>query len=1410
MTEVQKILLDRLVKTLPITLRIRQLNTNYEWILKGIENDTIPLSIYVDLPNELCIGKYTIEPSWNGIEYQQEIEKTLSLWSSWAQHNTFTIYTQAQLLAISSPICYYAAETSLKLSIANWECKSAIVRFSQLHQTNQSHDYTVFVNVGNEYVNVVTPKFTEAGYYNLAVSTNDGVHYTTFESPHLFVYHKPSCEFVSPEYGISRGNTELNLRIVFTHPRADEDHLLVALEDTDFEDHGLIRVRFILNDACLATVNGSISNCRKYIQCRTPKNTAVESFQFSQTEAIALELSLDGELFFPMTPKKPFMYYAPPQLKSYYVTSGPVTGGTYLSIELWNLLPCTLFTRVRFRCPKTFLVKDAPATKQHQSLYSLQCTTPPWIISEDADKDYALVIVEITLNGVDFHTETKRFQLSTNEYFQGYGSSFLYYREPKIYFVTPAYVSTLGGVDVVLHGDALHNYGDRIQVAFSSGKTTRYIDGRVVGASIVCTSPSFIPGLCNVLVSLNAQQFSGHWNGHGDCISNDVDSQVRMFEPPVFTTLVPSSSPLSGGGTMQIYGKNFIETGSIEVRFAAPDIDFEVKVPGRVIEVKRLESIEHGDAFDQSEICRILRALCIPIQKLYADNPYPSVADSIENLENGGSVWHAWTIYLVNLLKQTSKRIVPKQIKTATLLLLFYLSCNTNFAPMLILEGLVPALVEEILYIQHPLVLQASPVVSLSPLCHELNPLIAVDAMRYCVESLVIELTNLRQLDYLIPLGPASMLYILESISLPQTEVDECLIIEPQQPVAPCTESPRNVHDKLARIVAQSTLYQYHLAVRILVVLTMKVLSKANSIERRRLLDDGVIQALSLASTLPQDFGESNTKQEIPNTNDNLNSNAINYERSIDRIANDNIYSFVTQSPRDFGICTVLSIKHAASMARSGLSYFSQEELHKIHREQSLLRSLASKMINSTKEETKFKRLLKDPTYQLFTRSELIIQQLQKPPTPLPSPIHDKIALKSKSPGKQSIAPLQVRLDAVKAPIPMPKVCICPRCEENYVIIMVKHAEDVSQSLVQSFLLLRKGLDASEDFRAWIANQPTKAQREDKIRIEKEHQLALEAAKKQAFELEMAIKAACERENALMILHDKPKESEQERRIRLEEKRRELAAWRAQRELNNALQVEKILHEKQEALERVEMAKHDVSLWIVKKKEAINPAEVEEARINLLRQQIREAKSIQMEEKSMRAEDNRARLHRKYLWEQCELQKALEAKNIARELRCMHVEETQCRQTWHEHDEKAKDDQLNEKLDQRKRLKADERKKRRQQLHPELYSNWKRVYVDKTTFYYENSVTGQTQWETPVLQDPPSGWELIPDASSGKFYYYNSSTGESSWEMPSYTENTVEMDENPWTECLSEDGATYYYNTTTGQSVWSISEQDKS
>ncbi|EQC41949.1 hypothetical protein SDRG_00799 [Saprolegnia diclina VS20] len=603
MTDVETLLQRRLASLLSPSVQIQRRVDQHTWRVMGSVDTTDMMQLAVEFPEDAGVGQYTIAFAWNGVDFDVPSPvPSSSEWADWGLHNQFEIFRPPSLRSVRPHACFYLEGQTLHLDFDAWQAPGvrpashAIVRFERECKTS-SHceDYKVLVPMADgelRSIAVTTPWFHEAGLYDIAVSVNGGVHFTRCPIQRLLVYHKPLCEFVSPEYGISRGNTELSLRIAFAHPRVHEDHPLVPLEDANVEACApTLYVRFTLDvsGAVLATVPATLSSCHRFVQCRSPKNTDIESFQYSQVEAVALSLSFDDVHYFALAPKKPFRYYAPPRLRAFSTTHGPYSGGTPLIIDLWHPLPDCISSRVRFRCLKTLVVRDAAASTHKAQPSSLVCVVPPWPRSDDGDTNdvgdgepYKLVLVEVTLNGVDFHTDTMQLVANPNAFFRGLSSCFLYYRPPRIFFVSPAYVPTTGTIPVVVHGDDLNDYGGTIQVAFSNGASTRYVPGRTDGPGVVCTAPPFAAGVCNVAVALNGQQFTGDWNGRGDCTTTDLDSQVRFFDVPMFSALAPARGPLKGGTLMQIFGTGFVETGALEVRFSASDIEYEEIVPGLV------------------------------------------------------------------------------------------------------------------------------------------------------------------------------------------------------------------------------------------------------------------------------------------------------------------------------------------------------------------------------------------------------------------------------------------------------------------------------------------------------------------------------------------------------------------------------------------------------------------------------------------------------------------------------------------------------------------------------------------------------------------------------------------------------------------------------------------------------------
>jgi hypothetical protein len=61
-------------------------------------------------------------------------------------------------------------------------------------------------------------------------------------------------------------------------------------------------------------------------------------------------------------------------------------------------------------------------------------------------------------------------------------------------------------------------------------------------------------------------------------------------------------------------------------------------------------------------------------------------------------------------------------------------------------------------------------------------------------------------------------------------------------------------------------------------------------------------------------------------------------------------------------------------------------------------------------------------------------------------------------------------------------------------------------------------------------------------------------------------------------------------------------------------------------------------------------------------------------------------------------------------------------------------------------------------------SPWKEYETDKGEVYFYNTITGESVWEDPFLNDKSSDWKAYYD-SNQDIYFYNSKTGESRWDL---------------------------------------------
>ncbi|KAH9107449.1 hypothetical protein AeMF1_017207 [Aphanomyces euteiches] len=721
---------------------------------------------------------------------------------------------------------------------------------------------------------------------------------------------------------------------------------------------------------------------------------------------------------------------------------------------------------------------------------------------------------------------------------------------------------------------------------------------------------------------------------------------------------------------------------------------------------------------------------------------YPSVALSASLAQDGKATWSRAVPQLVLQLQHASKygvdptNALDRLVQAATLLLVFYLSCEPAFASLLVLQDVVSALVRDCFRFH-------APPDAASGASHEetgaMDPTVGVDYLWYTNAPLCRDLIARRQLDFILPLGAESMFFLLHETPLPRHEVDESDAKHSwqQRPPSP-SYSPRKSpplasifhcaaddtppeQDALAlpRWIAQSWQYQRHLIVRTLVCLVQVCAAPSHAQERRRLVQDGAIEALAYLSLPPT--------RRVP---------------------------FDAAIPADME--ALLDPEFQCRLARHGLSSVKTVELERVFLGQHV--DVAPAVHKQCR--TALGSILDARKRQLET---LEAQH------------------KARHVALDRLAPLEKRLEATKYLRPPPQQQ--QRLTKEQVVAWIRHANHVMHHLLASLDLVRATGVSETSLQAWFAL--VESQRESAALQRQQEQFLARQNQR------------IDSERLAMAGEDKPLESEGERKRRLDAKTRQLEMLKEAELAANRRHVERIKERQAEDRERLAMTREDIYIPQKKKEEAAaNALALEEERIEKLRIQIRDERRRQVEERGMRLEDQLARQIRRQRWDDEEI--ALEARmaRAALELTQMRHEDAYAKKTWKILDERAADERLNAKLAERKRQRAEERRKRRQVEHPELYAKeWEKVQDAPGVFYFYNNVTGEATWIDPMLRKPGVDPWLEMQDDDGKTYFWNAVTGESSWTHPSVA--------STWIECKTDDtGLTYYFNAATGESVW--------
>ncbi|CAK4845582.1 unnamed protein product [Aphanomyces euteiches] len=722
------------------------------------------------------------------------------------------------------------------------------------------------------------------------------------------------------------------------------------------------------------------------------------------------------------------------------------------------------------------------------------------------------------------------------------------------------------------------------------------------------------------------------------------------------------------------------------------------------------------------------KAMVVHLRQLFAllclggdsvsGSAYPSVALSASLAQDGKATWSRAVPQLVLQLQHASKygvdptNALDRLVQAATLLLVFYLSCEPAFASLLVLQDVVSALVRECFRFH-------APPHATSGASHEetgaMDPTVGVDFLWYTNASLCRDLIARRQLDFILPLGADRRERRQAFLAAAPTKS----IVFSAEIAAADDTPPEQDALALPRWIAQSWQYQRHLIVRTLVCLVQVCAAPSHAQESRRLVQDGAIEALAYLSLPPA--------RRVP---------------------------FDAAIPADME--ALLDPEFQCRLARHGLSSVKTVELERVFLGQHV--DVA-------------------PAVHKQCRAALgSILEARKRQLETLEARH-----KARHVALDRLAPLEKRLEATKYLRPPPQQQ--QRLTKGQVVAWIRHANHVMRHLLSSLDLVRATGVSETSLQAWFAL--VESQRESAALQRQQEQFLARQNQR------------IDSERLAMAGEDKPFESEGERKRRLDAKTRQLEMLKEAELAANRRHVERIKERQAEDRERLAMTREDIYIPQKKKEEAAaNALALEEERIEKLRIQIRDERRRQVEERGMRLEDQLARQIRRQRWDDEEIALKARMARAALELTQMRHEDAYAKKTWKILDERAADERLNAKLAELKRQRAEERRKRRQVEHPELYAKeWEKVQDAPGVFYFYNNVTGEATWINPMLRKPGVDPWLEMQDDDGKTYFWNAVTGESSWTHPSVA--------STWIECKTDDtGLTYYFNAATGESVW--------
>jgi len=210
-----------------------------------------------------------------------------------------------------------------------------------------------------------------------------------------------------------------------------------------------------------------------------------------------------------------FTYIPPPTVTSISPTSGPVTGGTAITI-----------TGENFQNGATVKIADSDATEVvFVSETQISAKTP------GASTDIADVVVTNPDSQSDTLTD-----------------GFTYIPPPTVTSISPAIGPVTGGTAITITGE---NFQDGATVTIGGNDATEVVF--VSETQMTAVTPGASAGVANVVVT------------NPDSQSDTLSAGFTYIPPPTVTAILPTSAPVTGGTAITITGVNFQNGATVKI-----------------------------------------------------------------------------------------------------------------------------------------------------------------------------------------------------------------------------------------------------------------------------------------------------------------------------------------------------------------------------------------------------------------------------------------------------------------------------------------------------------------------------------------------------------------------------------------------------------------------------------------------------------------------------------------------------------------------------------------------------------------------------------------------------------------------------------------------------------------------------